>query len=825
MPHSRGLNPVHAEPVARAALSEDEISSGIRRKLRYTLGKRWRDAAARDLLQATSLAVRELVIDRMFATEARYEAARPKRLYYLSVEYLVGRSLTNNLLNLGLLDHTERALARLGIDLADLEQNEPDAALGNGGLGRLAACYLDSLATLDMPGFGYGINYEHGLFRQRIVNGEQREELDSWRALGTPWLIERRDKAFLVPVFGRARRRRAAGDPAWTGWRALVGVPHDMPIVGYGGRTVNVLRLYSAHALDEIDFEHFQSGDHAAAFRNKISYERISKLLYPTDSHEAGRELRLLQEYFFVACALRDIVARHREAGETPHSLPERVAIHLNDTHPALAVVELLRLLIDEEGFELEPAWAIVEGVFAYTNHTLLPEALECWSLPLLGRVLPRHLQLIEIVNGRLLAQVEARWPGDLDRLRRMSIIEEGDPKRARMANLAIAGSHAINGVSELHSGLVKTRLVPDFHEMWPEKFHNKTNGITPRRWLRRANPELAALIGERIGSDWLRDLEALRALEPHVEDEDFRERFLAIKRANKERLRGLVEATIGACIDPDSLFDVHVKRIHEYKRQVLAALHVMHLYLALVEDGQPPESPRTCIFAGKAAPGYDMAKLVIRLLNSVARVVNEDPRTAGLLRVAFLPDYSVSLAERIIPAADVSLQISTAGQEASGTGNMKLALNGAITMGTLDGANIEIRDAVGDENIYIFGLRAEQVEDLDARGAYDARDRYDRSPGLRRVLDALRDGRFSPDAPEAFRPIVASLLEHGDRYYHLADFEPYVAAQRLAARDFRDRHGWARRAALNVARIGYFSSDRAVREYARETWDIHPVV
>jgi starch phosphorylase len=815
---------LHAEPIQQVALSEEEISAVVRRKLRYTLGKRWRDAAARDLLQATSLAVRELVIDRMFATEERYDAARPKRLYYLSVEYLVGRSLTNNLLNLGLLDRAERALARLGIDLADLEQNEPDAALGNGGLGRLAACYLDSLASLDMPGFGYGINYEHGLFRQRIVDGEQREELDSWRALGTPWLIERRDQAFLVPVFGRAPRRRSSDDPAWTGWRALVGIPHDMPIVGYGGNTVNVLRLYSAHALDEIDFERFQSGDHAAAFRTKISYERISKLLYPTDSHEAGRELRLLQEYFFVACALRDIVKRHREAGETPHSLPERVAIHLNDTHPALAVVELLRLLIDEERFELEPAWAIVEGVFAYTNHTLLPEALECWSLPLLDRVLPRHLQLIEIVNARLLAQVESRWPGDLDRLRRMSIIEEGYPKRARMANLAITGSHAVNGVSELHSRLVKTRLVPDFHEMWPEKFHNKTNGITPRRWLRRANPELAALISDRIGSDWLRDLEALRRLEPHVEDPEFRARFLAIKRANKERLRAIVESTIDARVDPDSLFDVHVKRIHEYKRQVLAALHVMHLYLALVEDGQPPEVPRTCLFAGKAAPGYDMAKLVIRLLNSVARVVNEDARTEGLLRVAFLPDYGVSLAERIIPAADLSEQIATAGNEASGTGNMKLALNGAITIGTLDGANIEIRDAVGEDNIYIFGLHAEQIQDLAARNAYDARERYRTVPEVRRVLDALRDGRFSPGAPEAFRPIVDTLLVHGDRYYHLADFESYVATQRQAGRDFLDRHGWARRAALNVARIGYFSSDRAVREYAEETWRIRAV-
>jgi glycogen phosphorylase len=805
-------------------IQEEDLAAGIRRELRYTLGKRWRDAAPRDWLQAASLAVRAQVLDRMFATEDRYEAARPKRLYYLSVEYLVGRSLTNNLLNLGLLDEAERALARLGVDLDDLEQTEPDAALGNGGLGRLAACFLDSLASLDLPAMGYGINYEHGLFRQRIVGGAQQEEPDSWRALGTPWLLERRDRAVLIPVFGRVRKRATEGGPPWTGWRALVGIPHDMPIVGYGAHTVNVLRLYSAHAIDEIDLERFQSGDHASAFRDKISYERISKLLYPSDSTEAGRELRLLQEYFFVACALRDILARHREAGDPLRYLPERAAIHLNDTHPALAVVELLRLLVDEEGLDLDPAWRIVERTFAYTNHTLLPEALECWPVPLLARVLPRHLQLIELVNARLLDQVAARWPGDLERMRRMSIIEESEPKQARMSNLAIVASYAVNGVSELHSRLVKTRLAPDSCEIWPEKFHNKTNGITPRRWLRRANPALAALVTERVGEGWLRDLEALRALEPHVEDAAFRERFLAVKRANKERLAGMVETGLGVRVDPDSLFDVQVKRIHEYKRQLLAALHVIHLYLSLVEDGREPAVPRTCLFAGKAAPNYEMAKLVIRLLNGVAQVVNGDPRTRGLLRVAFLPDYGVSLAERIIPAADLSEQISTAGREASGTGNMKLALNGALTLGTLDGANIEIREAVGDDNIYIFGLRADEIADLETRGGYLPRELYETRPALRRVLDTLKDGRFSQNGPDLFAPLFSALVDNGDRYYHLADFEPYVEVQARAERDFRDRHAWARRAALNVARIGRFSSDRTVREYAKETWGLRPV-
>ena len=803
-----------------------ELASLIRRKLRYTLGKRWSDASARDFFQATSLAVREQMIEGMFATEERYAATRPRarQVYYLSVEYMVGRSLSNNLLNLDLLELVERALAELGVDLADLDQIEPDAALGNGGLGRLAACMLDSLATLDLPGLGYGINYEHGLFRQRFENGEQREDPDSWRALGTPWLIERRDQAVLIPVFGRARRRRLRGKGAWTGWRALIGIPHDMPIVGYGGHTVNVLRLYSAHPLDEIDFEQFTRGDYTAAFRNKIDYERISKLLYPSDTHESGRELRLLQEYFFVACALRDICARHRAAGEPPQTLPERVAIHLNDTHPALAVVELLRLFMDEQGFEFDTAWALVEKTFAYTNHTLLPEALECWPLPMLARVLPRHLQLIELVNDRLLKQIEWRWPGDLERVRRVSIIEESDPKRARMANLAIAGSFAVNGVSELHTRLLKQRLVPDFYEFWPEKFHNKTNGITPRRWLRHANPDLAALVSERIGDEWVRNLDALVALEPHIEDPAFRERFLAIKHTNKQRLARVVQAKTGLEVDPASLFDVQVKRIHEYKRQLLAAMHVIHLYLSLVEDGRELEAPRTCLFAGKAAPSYAMAKLVIRLVSELARVVNSDERVRNRLRVTFLPDYSVSLAERIIPAADLSEQISTAGREASGTGNMKLALNGAVTIGTLDGANIEIRDAVGEENIYIFGLRTEEIEDLEARAAYEPRKIYESSAELRRVLDSLRDGRFSSDGPDLFQPIYAALVEHGDAFYHLADFDTYAATQRRVERDFADKHGWARRAALNVARIGHFSSDRTVREYAEQTWRLQPV-
>jgi len=802
-----------------------DFYTSVQRTVRYVLGKRWQRASPRDLLDATCHATRELMIDRMFETEERYRKARAKRLSYLSVEFLIGQSLGNNLMNLGLLETAREALGRSGADLDELLALEPDAALGNGGLGRLAACYLDSLATLDLPGWGYGINYEHGLFHQRIENSQQEEYPDSWRAHGTPWLIQRRDRASLIPVFGRLNRRRgsrAAGSPPWIGWRTLVGIPHDMPIVGFGGHTVNVLRLYSAHALDEIDMLTFQAGEHHEAFKRKITYERISKLLYPADSTDAGKELRLLQEYFFVACALRDVLGRHLENGERLLDLPEKNAIQLNDTHPALAVVELLRLLMDEYGLEFDPAFDLVRRTMAYTNHTLLPEALEKWPLPLLRRVLPRHLQLIEIVNARFLEEVTGRWPGDLERMARMSIIEEAEPKLARMANLAIIGSHATNGVSELHTELIKTRLVPDFYEMWQERFQSKTNGITPRRWLGVANPGLAELVTKQIGNGWMRDLEQLRALESHVEDAEFRSELQAVKRANKERLAAVVESCTGVLVDPDALFDVQVKRIHEYKRQLLAVLHAIHLYQSIVEDGRDLSAPRVCIFAGKAAPEYFMAKLVIRLICRIGEVINTDERVRGQLKVVFVPDYRVSLAEKIIPAADLSEQISTAGREASGTGNMKLALNGALTIGTLDGANIEIREAVGPENIYIFGLRAEEIEAL--QGSYDPRHYYETRPNLRRAIDALAEDRLCGDAPGCFDPIRDSLLDHGDPFFVLADFDEYAQTQTQVGRDFQSRDAWVRRAALNIARVGRFSSDRAVLEYAQDIWDLEAV-
>jgi starch phosphorylase len=626
-----------------------------------------------------------------------------------------------------------------------------------------------------------------------------------------------------VPVYGRAGRRpRGGGEGAWHDALVIVGIPCDMPIVGYGGDTVNWLRLYSATTADEFDVALFNQGDYLRAFERKLSTERISKILYPSGSTEVGQELRLLQEYFFVACALRDIVRRYTDAHPSVEGLPDKVAIQLNDTHPALAVAELMRTLVDEHEVPFERAFEITRATLSYTNHTLLPEALEVWPRPLLARVVPRHLQIIEEINFRFLADVERRWPGDIDRLRRTSIIEEGHPKRVRMSHLAIVGCHAVNGVSRLHSELVQTKLLPDFAEIWPERFHNVTNGVTPRRWLLQANPALAALITRRIGPGWVRDLEGLRGLEPELADAGFRDELRAVKRANKERLADLVHTETGIVLDPGALFDVHIKRIHLYKRQLLAALHAIHLFLR-AQDGDAPPHPRVCLFAGKAAPEYFLAKLVIRLLCSLSRAVESEPRVREQLRVVFVPDYRVSLAEVIVPAADLSEQISTAGFEASGTGNMKLALNGAITMGTLDGANLEIRDAVGEENLYIFGLRAEEVADLRAAGGYDPHQAVAASPALARVVAELKSARFAGDNGDAFGPLLHHLFDERDPYFVLADFDAYAAAQERAARDFVHADAWSRRAGHNVARAGWFSSDRAVREYAERIWRLGP--
>ena len=810
-----------------AAATESTLYARVRQHLRASLGRSWEGASPTELGQAIALAVREDVIDRLLETERRHRDAGAKRVYYLSIEFLMGRALGNTLRNLGVYELWERTVARSGLALADILEKEPDAALGNGGLGRLAACFLDSMATLGLPGYGYGINYDFGLFRQRFENGAQTEQPDQWRsATGSPWLLPREEEAVFVPIGGRIEHAEDLDghyNPLWLDWRVIVGVPHDMPIVGYGGRTVNTLRLFSARASHEFDIRVFNDGDYARAIEQKIASETVSKVLYPSDHIESGRELRLTQEYFLVACALRDIVRRYQRAHATFDAFPEKVAVQLNDTHPALAIPELMRMLVDEQALPWERAWSLTERTFGYTNHTLLPEALETWSVSLMEKVLPRHMQIVYEINKRFLDRVIEVRPHDPDLPRRVSIIDEDQGRRVRMANLSIVGSHSINGVAALHSELVKTSLVPDFHSLWPERFNNKTNGITPRRWLLHANPDLASLISEAIGDLWPASLDDLRALEAFAGDASFQDQVSAVKHARKMDLARIIRDTTGIVVDPSSLFDIQAKRIHEYKRQLLNALHIAHQYLGIVEEGRTLAAPRTYVFAGKSAPGYYMAKLIIRLINGIAETVNGDPRANGQLRVAFVPDYRVSLAERIIPAADLSEQISTAGKEASGTGNMKFALNGALTMGTLDGANVEILEQVGAENIYIFGHTVDQVEQL-WRDGYDPGRYYREDRSIARVIDAIAGGRFSRGDGAVFQPLLARLLHEGDEYLHFADFGAYVAAQEQAGVDFTRTADWTRRAILNIARIGFFSSDRTIAEYARDIWNVEPV-
>jgi glycogen phosphorylase len=796
----------------------------IRQNARYELGIGDDELTNREALEATARALREKLVDGMLDTEARYTNQGVKRLYYLSMEFLMGRALGNGLYNLGLVDICRDALSDMGKDLEEVRQAEPDAALGNGGLGRLAACFLDSLATLGLAGYGYGLLYEFGLFRQEIQNGYQTEKPDQWNALGSPWLIERPEEVCIVPIYGRIENgldEAGSYNPMWLDWQVLVGMPSDLPIPGYGGHTTNFLRLYSARSSQDFDIQIFNEGDYLRAVKQKISSENVSKILYPADTVQSGKELRLLQEYFLVACTLRDIFRRYKKEYRSYAiaSLPTKVAIQLNDTHPALMVAELMRMLVDEEYLEWDDAWKLTQATIGYTNHTLLPEALEKWAVSLLEKVLPRHLQIIFEINRRFLAQIEVRWPGDIEKLARLSIIEEGKIKQVRMANLAIIGSHSINGVAKLHSDLLTTSLVPDFFALWPEKFNNKTNGVTPRRWLLKANPGLSGLISETIGERWITDLDELRTLERHVDDPSFRTAFLEVKMSNKRRLAETVWSTNRERVDPLALFDVQVKRIHEYKRQLLNLLHIVYLYLTIVEDGRQLPTPRVCIFAGKAAPGYWAAKQIIKLINNVAQRINNDARVRDQLKVVFIPDYRVSLAELIIPAADLSEQISTAGMEASGTGNMKLALNGALTIGTLDGANIEILEEVGDDNIYIFGLKTEEIQDMRQQGSYKPEQYYLHNERVKRVMDAIKGELFCPGEPGLFDWIFNALVHHGDHYFHLADLDAYVEAQAKVAGDFSQPALWSRKAILNVARMGKFSSDRTIREYAQEIW------
>ena len=806
----------------------EELKAALRWHVGHSLGKAWEDATNADLFNALGLAVRDRAWERLLATEKRYREAGAKRVYYLSMEFLIGRSLGDSLQNLGLYDAAREAVEALGHELDEVREAEVDAGLGNGGLGRLAACFLDSLATLHLPGYGYGLFYQYGLFRQEIDNGYQKERPDRWLHAAMPWTVERPEEAVLVPVYGRivdTVDRKSQYNPMWMDWKILVGVPHEMPVVGFGGETVNALRLYSARASDEFDMEFFNSGDYVQAVQESIGSETISKVLYPSDRVQKGKELRLLQEYFFVACALRDILRRFHREGHAIERFPDKVAIQLNDTHPALAVAELMRLFVDEHDVAWERAWEMTVATLGYTNHTLLPEALEKWPLPLVETVLPRHLQIIYEVNRRFLDEVAHRAPGDLEVLSRVSVIEEGEPKQVRMAQLAAAGSHSINGVAALHSRLITENLFPDLFRLHPERFNNKTNGVTPRRWLLKSNPGLAALLTEAAGPGWVTDYGILREpLERLSDDAAFRDRFRAVKRENKVRLARIVADLTRARVDPDSLFDIQIKRIHLYKRQLLNALHVVHLYFRIVEDGELPKAPRTFVFAGKAAPGYWVAKQVIKLIHAVGERVNRDTRVKGMLKCVFLPDYRVSLAERIIPAADLSEQISTAGMEASGTGNMKLSMNGALTIGTLDGANIEIMEEVGEENIFIFGHTAEGLDRLKQPGAWAARRVYEDDPRVRRVLDAFRTPLFAPFEPGIFSWLFEHVVESHDPYFHLADFDAYAAAQERVAEQWTDAAGWTRKAVLNVARMGKFSSDRTIREYARDVWGLAPV-
>ncbi|MGE3706519.1 MAG: glycogen/starch/alpha-glucan phosphorylase [Vicinamibacterales bacterium] len=809
------------------ALGRDRASlrKSIANHLVYALGKDPTSATPRDWFHATALAVRDRLIERWMETSRRYEQRDAKRVYYLSMEFLTGRLLANSLLNIGLDEEVRGALADLEVEFDELRGVEQDAALGNGGLGRLAACILDSMATLSLPGFGYGIRYEYGIFFQAIDRGMQVEHPDTWLRYGNPWELMRPEVIFPVRFGGRTiqfRDERGRLRSHWVDTEAVFAMACDTPVPGYNTTTVNNMRLWSARATRDFNLQHFNEGDYVRAVEQKTGSENLSKVLYPDDSTAGGRELRLRQQYFFVSASLQDIVQGYLETHATIEGFPEHVAIQLNDTHPAIAIAELMRLFVDLHDLEWERAWDLTRRTFAYTNHTLMPEALETWPVGLFERLLPRHLQIIYEINHRFLEQVRRLYPGDVDRVSRMSIVGEEGERRIRMAHLAIVGSHRVNGVSAIHTDLLRTSVFADFQAMCPEVFVNVTNGITPRRWLHHANPGLSSLISEQIGWGWTSDLAQLAMLRRAAADPACRRRFLAIKRDNKARLARVIRERVGVVVSPDSLFDVQVKRMHEYKRQLLNLLHVVSRYNRIRDGRTGGLVPRTVIFSGKAAPSYAFAKLVIRLIHGVADVVNHDPAVGDLLKVVFLPNYNVSNAELIIPASDLSEQISTAGTEASGTGNMKLALNGALTIGTLDGANVEIREQVGEDNIFIFGMTTDEVARCRA-AHYDPWQAYAADPELQRALDMIGNGYFSPAEPARFRPVFDRLTSEGDRYLLLADYASYVACQERVDAVYADPDEWARRAILNVAGMGHFSCDRTVSDYARLIWNVRP--
>jgi starch phosphorylase len=807
--------------------SKDSMKTSILNHLRFTLARHPESATKDEWWTATCFAVRDRLLDRFMKTQAVHHEKKVRRAYYLSLEYLMGRLLVNNLHNAGLFEPTRDALTELGQDFNQIADEEADMGLGNGGLGRLAACFLDSLATLDLPAIGYGIHYEFGLFRQEFKDGYQIEHPDVWMEKGCPWEVMRPNFAQKVQLYGRVEHQmdsKGVFKPKWVDYKIIEGVPYDIGIVGYGGETVNFLRLWDSKSTHEFDLNIFNEGGYVEAVREKAMGETISKVLYPNDSTENGKELRLVQQYFFVCCSLKDIIRRFHANHSEWSDFADYNALQLNDTHPAIAIPEMMRLLIDEYELEWDAAWEITRSCCNYTNHTLLPEALEKWSVPLFEKVLPRHLEIIYEINARFLKdEVEAKWPGDNSKKSELSIIEEGNPKMVRMAYLSVVGSTKVNGVAALHTELLKKDLFATFHALYPNKLINMTNGITPRRWLLACNPGLSELIDEKVGGDWPKNLDALQSLAKFADDAKFQKRFMDIKRANKQAFADFVLADSGTVISPDAIFDVQIKRLHEYKRQHLNLLHILTLYRRLLNDPEYAMNPRVFIFGAKAAPGYALAKNIIRAINKVAVKINNDPRINDKIKVVFPQNYRITMAEKMIPAADLSEQISTAGKEASGTGNMKLALNGALTIGTLDGANVEIGEEVGDENIFIFGNTVDQVDAIRAKG-YNPYDYYNSNWELKAVIDWLRSDYFAPGEHDAFAPLCSSWLEGGDPFLCLADYAEYVRAQEEVDKAFSDKKRWAKMAIMNTARVGKFSSDRTIAEYAKHIWKLKSV-
>ncbi len=805
----------------------EEIKIAFLKHRKSSLAKDEYTATHHDNFLSLALTVRDMLIENWIKTQQTYYDKDAKRIYYLSMEFLIGRTLGNSMINLGIFNEYEKAMNELGLDLDELRNEEKDAGLGNGGLGRLAACFLDSMATIGYPGYGYGIRYDYGIFNQKIVNGYQVEEPDDWLKLGSPWEIERPEFELRVHFYGNVKTDKLSRGKVkikWENTEDVYAIPYDIPIPGYGNNTVNTLRLWAARSINEFDFSDFNAGNYIEAVEDKNISENISKVLYPNDNSVAGKILRLKQQYFFVAASIWDIVRRYKKYHKTFKEFPDNVAIQLNDTHPSIAIAELMRYLLDEEGIEWNEAKDITIRTFAYTNHTLMPEALEKWPVGMMEKLLPRHMQIIYQINLEFLQEVLNKYPGDLDRMRRMSLIDESGERYVRMAFLAIVGSHSVNGVAELHTELLKQNLLNDFYKIYPERFNNKTNGITQRRWLLKSNPALSNLITENIGSKWITELDQLKKLEGFLDNGEFLTSWNNIKKENKKRLSDVIKNETGIKVNIDSMFDVQVKRLHEYKRQLLNVLYIISLYNNIKKNPSGSFLPRTYIFGAKAAPGYYMAKLIIKLINNVARVINNDAAVGDRLKVVFLPNYRVSLAEIIFPASDLSEQISTAGTEASGTGNMKFALNGALTIGTLDGANVEIAKEVGMENIYIFGLKVEEVEELRTRG-YNPRSHYENNIRLKNVIDIINSGFFCQgEDPNLFRPIIENLLNY-DIYMHLADFKSYSDCQEKVAEEFQNKELWTKKSILNVARIGKFSSDRTIKEYADEIWKAKPLV